>query len=399
MGLAHFENYEQLQQVLYRVHGSFRAPLVLRNSGQTLPQIQIMKSILPTTIRQLLVSENLRGRLYILCPIVDLQVSTITGQSIGSMANVQIAPIDSAQFALSVREDTAELASYALSDRASIRSSSPPTRRSIQTHLDQYFTGGSDNDSSMTGGEPIHRETIKEVSEPASPADGHSPPSRPGTSALSDLIRRSPPSTSPPNEESEQTAKSNGHTAASRRATRSRTDEGQTRLVITYNGVSEDERTPLLAKSKVPEAHVHPDYIAGEGDLEDQRPKKKPYWARLHKASAWPRKQGTEIAHTIFTPRNWNTKAVWKNAVVAPAGYLPAVILGLLLNVLDALSYGMILFPLGQPIFESLGSAGISMFYISCIVSQLVYSCGGSRFKGGIGSEMVCSSKLCTRSR
>ena len=50
----------------------------------------------------------------------------------------------------------------------------------------------------------------------------------------------------------------------------------------------------------------------------------------------------------------------------------------------------MILFPLGQPIFEKLGSAGISMFYISCIISQLVYSCGGSIFKGGIGSEMVC---------
>ena len=50
---------------------------------------------------------------------------------------------------------------------------------------------------------------------------------------------------------------------------------------------------------------------------------------------------------------------------------------------------GMILFPLGQPIFASLGPDGISMFYVSCIVSQLVYSCGGSIFKGGIGSEMV----------
>jgi SulP family sulfate permease len=53
----------------------------------------------------------------------------------------------------------------------------------------------------------------------------------------------------------------------------------------------------------------------------------------------------------------------------------------------------MILFPLGQPIFEKLGSAGISMFYISCIISQLVYSCGGSIFKGGIGSEMVRTPK------
>ena len=50
---------------------------------------------------------------------------------------------------------------------------------------------------------------------------------------------------------------------------------------------------------------------------------------------------------------------------------------------------GMILFPLGQPIFAGLGPDGISMFYVSCIVSQLVYSCGGSIFKGGVGSEMV----------
>jgi hypothetical protein len=50
---------------------------------------------------------------------------------------------------------------------------------------------------------------------------------------------------------------------------------------------------------------------------------------------------------------------------------------------------GMILFPLGQPIFEKLGAAGISMFYVSTIIAQLVYSLGGSAFKGGIGSEMV----------
>lgn len=49
----------------------------------------------------------------------------------------------------------------------------------------------------------------------------------------------------------------------------------------------------------------------------------------------------------------------------------------------------MILFPLGEDIFEDTGPDGISMFYVSCIVSQLVYSLGGSRFKGGVGSEMV----------
>ncbi len=48
----------------------------------------------------------------------------------------------------------------------------------------------------------------------------------------------------------------------------------------------------------------------------------------------------------------------------------------------------MILFPLGSPIFAGLGSAGISMFYVSCIVSQLTISTG-SIFKGGVGSELV----------
>ena len=51
----------------------------------------------------------------------------------------------------------------------------------------------------------------------------------------------------------------------------------------------------------------------------------------------------------------------------------------------------MILFPLGNPTFRGLGPEGISMFYVSCIVSQLTYSLGGSIFKGGIGSEMVQS--------
>ena len=110
-------------------------------------------------------------------------------------------------------------------------------------------------------------------------------------------------------------------------------------------------------------------------------------------------------ATRLLHPKSWDSKAIWKQTLFKPAGYVPPVILGLLLNILDALSYGqydgglhivplieplgMILFPLGQPVFASLGVDGISMFYVSCIVSQLVYSLGGSIFKGGIGSEMV----------
>jgi SulP family sulfate permease len=49
----------------------------------------------------------------------------------------------------------------------------------------------------------------------------------------------------------------------------------------------------------------------------------------------------------------------------------------------------MILFPLGEAIFSDLGSDGISIFYISTIISQLIFSSGASVFKGGIGSEMI----------
>ena len=42
----------------------------------------------------------------------------------------------------------------------------------------------------------------------------------------------------------------------------------------------------------------------------------------------------------------------------------------------------MIIFPLNMAPFQALGPDGISMFFVSCVVSQLVYSLGGSAFKG-----------------
>lgn len=69
--------------------------------------------------------------------------------------------------------------------------------------------------------------------------------------------------------------------------------------------------------------------------------------------------------------------------------YIPASILGLLLNILDALSYGMIIFPITEPVFANLGTSGISMFYISTIICQLILSGGFSSFPCGIGSEMI----------
>ncbi|RUP45141.1 sulfate transporter family-domain-containing protein [Jimgerdemannia flammicorona] len=97
--------------------------------------------------------------------------------------------------------------------------------------------------------------------------------------------------------------------------------------------------------------------------------------------------------------RWWSRQEFVTEAVVKPIGYLPAVVLGLLLNLLDAISYGLITFPLNIPIFATFGPDGISMFLVSCIASQLVYSLGGSVFKGGNGSMMIEAFQLYAPSR
>ncbi|KAI9106194.1 sulfate transporter family-domain-containing protein [Phlyctochytrium arcticum] len=68
----------------------------------------------------------------------------------------------------------------------------------------------------------------------------------------------------------------------------------------------------------------------------------------------------------------------------------PAVMLALILNLLDAMSYGIIIFPSGdENIPDTAQQAGISMFLASTVISQLVYTLGGSAFKGAVGSMMI----------
>lgn len=103
------------------------------------------------------------------------------------------------------------------------------------------------------------------------------------------------------------------------------------------------------------------------------------------------RYMGTDLENRISTKSNEReeSKLNSRGNVAAIFRLLPSVFLGTLLNILDGLSYGMILFPLGESIFANLAPDGLSMFYVSCIVSQLVYSLGGSAFGAGIGSEMI----------
>ncbi|KAF9788413.1 sulfate transporter family-domain-containing protein [Thelephora terrestris] len=67
---------------------------------------------------------------------------------------------------------------------------------------------------------------------------------------------------------------------------------------------------------------------------------------------------------------------------------LPAVLLGVLLNILDGVSYGLIIFPTSG-MFADLGGLGVSMFFVSTVIAQLVYSSGKSGFAGANGSMMI----------
>lgn len=144
-----------------------------------------------------------------------------------------------------------------------------------------------------------------------------------------------------------------------------------------------DERAPLLPRERLP-SHRKQRYDSGPSF---EAPPRQGIWNRLghHYPSFHTAKS---VVRVLANPKGWDLKQVASAVIVAPVKTLPAVFLGLLLNLLDALSYGIILFPLGEEVFSDLGADGVSMFYVSCIVSQLVYS-SGSIFKGGVGSEMV----------
>jgi SulP family sulfate permease len=252
------------------------------------------------------------------------------------------APIDSAQDARDVREDTAELASYALSEQASSIHSGSPSQRAgsiTQSHIESYFQQDEDDRTTSQSIEHRRRNIIQEVSEPTSPENGSSGHKSPGNSVLADMIRRSPPSTSPP--QSDGTAQADDVESESDRGDPE--DYAQQRLIITSNGVkvAPDESTPLIRKQSAEPHHL--DYIHGQSDLEGQQLQRRASWPKLHRLAKWPVNRGRDVVSFLTNPKSWDRKVIWQNAVVAPAGFMPAVILGCLLNILDALSYGTLI--------------------------------------------------------
>ncbi|MCJ1439020.1 hypothetical protein MMC27_008410 [Xylographa pallens] len=281
----------------------------------------------------------------------------------------------------SVREDTAELASRALSDVGSIPSRTPPPHHTPYaedtTHAisQLFFDELSEPNIAVDRNDAEYPDVIDEVSEPVSPdMRSSSQKKSPTTSILTNMIKNMPPT------EEDQVLSNNrgGYGYSGVRVQDTRNDE----LSQTH------ERTSLLHSNSIRASQKHQSYTSFR-DLESLEQDREGNLAKLQRNFASSRDQSIHIAHIFFNPKRWDVRKVWQVIVLRPAGYVPAIVLGLLLNILDALSYGLILFPLGSVVFEGLGPDGISMFYISCIVSQLVYSLGGSIFKGGVGSEMI----------
>lgn len=153
--------------------------------------------------------------------------------------------------------------------------------------------------------------------------------------------------------------------------------------------VQDTERTPLLPAARLPRADSQPQPKSRKDKTKSRsRSPGKSLQRRVTESFEKGREHVLGLRRTLTNPKTYTKDAILSGAL-SSAHTLTAVFLGLLLNLLDALSYGYILFPLGSPIFSQTGPDGISIFFVSCIVSQLCYSFGLSTFKGGVGSEMI----------
>ncbi|KXJ95809.1 cyclic nucleotide-binding domain-containing protein [Microdochium bolleyi] len=305
---------------------------------------------------------------------------TFTRSFVPGSVRDHLTPVDSAQYARSVREDTAELASYVLSDQSDKRASPFLRARRLSASSHNVSEAPVDRLDEL---QPPSDDTIAEVSEPPSP-DAVEDYAQAGPSMLTSMFRQSPSHTADVDSTPKRARHNSDRPAA---PVTTDVDLSKPSSPVYGNHGQASEFTPLLVGKPLSTTS-----LGGDTDLEDlegQKPvPENPSWGEwLSSVTDHSASKIRGVAETI-NPKAWSAKSVYQKVVLEPVRCLPAVVVGLLLNILDALSYGMILFPLGNPIFSSLGPAGISIFYVSTIVSQLTFSTG-SIFRGCVGSELI----------
>jgi len=192
---------------------------------------------------------------------------------------------------------------------------------SSQLSLDRL----NDDDSRNAGAE-----RIDEVSEPSSPDEELDLTEYAGPSILSSMLRRSPPEGESPSAFPNDSANAGGL-----RTPRSPSISLNVEPASPISRLGEDtsETTPLLG----PKRHrsSSPDDV---GDLESQKPPNTWY---AHSSLRGKAAHKIRDIAAALNPKTWSKKTIWEKAVVDPMRCLPAVVVGLLLNILDALSYGV----------------------------------------------------------
>jgi SulP family sulfate permease len=216
-----------------------------------------------------------------------------------------------------------------LSDVASIRSGTPPHRHSSSgvnpgaSTIESILDESSDNTQIPDQRDPGYPEAIEEVSEPTSPESHPSSRKSNSPSLLTEMIRNLPPAA----QEAEQDDDFIGKPSAGPRPVS--VHEG-------YIFQQPHEGTALLQKIASGKPYPHTSFRDVES-LENR------YRVRFHEAREaiirW-KDRGLRSGKVILSPKSWDKRTVFKNVVVKPASYVPAIMLGLLLNILDALSYG-----------------------------------------------------------
>lgn len=247
-----------------------------------------------------------------------------------------------------VREQTAELASWALADNSSLQSTSPnsrrpftadsPSRASTYFSVPEHALNKQRNRDSIDSNLP----EVQEVSEPVSPAArSSSPPRKPSTgadedddngllsssSALTNMIRKSRSNLALDRMESEQ---------KSREEEEPREIHNPEFAIEDVDGPA-DERTPLISR---------PSQNAGDSLKKAQSNDVEGQVTVLRKSTQFSRllseaqEKATGAWQIAKNPKGWDRKVIFQKAIKEPIGLLPCVFLGVLLNVLDALSYG-----------------------------------------------------------
>lgn len=241
--------------------------------------------------------------------------------------NDDLGPIDITQnTSQSVREETAELASWALSDFYRQGSpaqfpSGPAYRRKPASHVANGVD--CDQEDALLANPSLEAEPLDgNLQSSAAHNTRHLRHSR-DESALSEMIRRSPP------------LPHVTHEAAAEAVPFDDVDMGRVTEVEAI--ISQPtEGSSLLFNSRIPRS-------VGYGSIQDLESVKGTSQGLAHTSLGRVRqfRAGPRQALQAFTcSQTWDGRHIWDRGIRRPLRFVPPVILGLLLNVLDALSYG-----------------------------------------------------------